>query len=133
MALTLFSLGSFGSAFVIAYTRDWKLALILSSFLPAIILVVGGGGGMVASASKKVMAAYSHAATIAEEILSSVRTAQAFGTEEKLARLYDENLMAAQKAGYRKAYALAFLLAGMFSLRYLLFGLAFCCRVRIVY
>ena len=81
---------------------------------------------MVSKASKLVMIGYGSAATVAEEVFSSVRTAQAFGTEEKLAKLYDTNLKSAQKAGYRKAFAMAFLLAGMFSLRYLLFGLAFC-------
>lgn len=90
------------------------------------MLVVLGGGRMLKSSSKAAMVGYSSAATVAEEVLSSVCTAQAFGTEEKLAKLYDSNLKSAQKAGYKKAFAMAFLLASLFSLRYLLFGLAFC-------
>ena len=81
---------------------------------------------MVAKASKGVMAGYASAATIAEEVLSSIRTAQAFGTEDKLASTYDEQLATAQVAGYRKAFALALLLASMYAVRYLLFGLGFC-------
>jgi ATP-binding cassette, subfamily B (MDR/TAP), member 1 len=81
---------------------------------------------MVGKASKGVVAGYSSAATVAQEVFSSVRTAQAFGSEEKLASLYDENLKSAQKAGYRKAVAMALLLASLFGSRYLLFGLAFC-------
>ena len=72
------------------------------------------------------MAGYSAAATVAEEVLSSIRTAQAFGTEDKLADTYDEKLATAQVAGYTKAYAIAFLMASMFACRYLLFGLGFC-------
>jgi ATP-binding cassette, subfamily B (MDR/TAP), member 1 len=90
------------------------------------IIVVGFGGRMVAKSSRMAMMSYSAAATVAEEILSSVRTAQAFGTEDKLAVLYNGNLGSAQKAGIRKAFAMAFLLASLFSLRYLLYGLAFC-------
>ena len=81
---------------------------------------------MVAKASKGVMVGYSAAATISEEVLSSVRTAQAFGTEDRLAATYDEKLAAAQIAGYKKSFALALMLASIFSVRYLLFGLGFC-------
>ena len=44
------------------------------------LLIFGIGGKMVTKLSAKVVAEYSAAATIAEEVLSSVRTAQAFGT-----------------------------------------------------
>jgi hypothetical protein len=80
----------------------------------------------VGNASKRVIAGYSSAATIAEEVLSSIRTAQAFGTEDRLAATYDKSLATAQVAGYTKAYAYAFLLASIFACRYLLFGLGFC-------
>ena len=89
-------------------------------------MIIGGGGRLVSKASKGVVEGYSSASAVAEEILSSVRTAQAFGTEEKLASLYDRNLESAQKAGYQKAFALALLLASMFSSMYLCHGLAWC-------
>jgi ATP-binding cassette, subfamily B (MDR/TAP), member 1 len=117
---------TFFSGIVIAYVRSWKLALILSSVIPVMVIIVGGGGTMVAKASKRVYASYSSAATLAQEILSSVRTAQAFGSEDKLTSLYDKNLEAAQKSGYRKALAMALVLSSIFTCRYLLFGLAFC-------
>src|SRR5271156_6385845 len=90
------------------------------------ILIFGFGGAMIAKLSQKVVAEYSAAATLAEEVLSSVRTAQAFGTEEKLAQQYDISLISAQKVGYRKAAVLAAMFAGIFTLVYLTYGLAFC-------
>ena len=81
---------------------------------------------MMAKLSAKVVAEYSSAATVAEEVLSSVRTAQAFGTEEKLARQYDQNLITAQKVGYKKAAVLACMFGVIFTLVYLAYGLAFC-------
>lgn len=124
--MSLNALGTFFSGLIIAYARSWKLALILSCILPVLFIIIGGGGRFVSKSSVKVLSGYSAAATIAEEILSSVRTAQAFGTEEKLVSLYDESLESAQKAGYRKAFALALVLASMFASVYLLNGLAFC-------
>lgn len=90
------------------------------------LLIFAGGGGMIAKLSVKVVSEYSAAATVAEEVLSSVRTAQAFGTEEKLAQQYDKSLIAAQKVGYKKAAVLACMFASIFTLVYLAYGLAFC-------
>ena len=83
---------------------------------------------MVGKASKRAMAGYAAAATVAEEVVSSVRTAQAFGTEDKLAATYDEKLATAQVSGYRKSFTLALLMASIMSIRYLTFGLGFCNR-----
>jgi ATP-binding cassette, subfamily B (MDR/TAP), member 1 len=90
------------------------------------LLIFGAGGAMVAKLSIKVVAEYSKAATVAEEVLSSIRTAQAFGTEERLAKEYDISLISAQKTGYKKAMVLALMFAGIFTLVYLSYGLAFC-------
>jgi ATP-binding cassette subfamily B (MDR/TAP) protein 1 len=90
------------------------------------LLIFGGGGGYIAKLAGRVVSEYSAAATIAEEVLSSIRTAQAFGTEEKLAKQYDTSLIAAQKVGYRKAGVIALMFAGIFTLVYLSYGLAFC-------
>jgi ATP-binding cassette, subfamily B (MDR/TAP), member 1 len=90
------------------------------------LLIFGVGGTLIAKLSAKVIAEYSAAATVAEEVLSSVRTAQAFGTEEKLAAQYDKSLINAQKVGYKKAAVLACMFAAIFTLVYLAYGLAFC-------
>jgi ATP-binding cassette, subfamily B (MDR/TAP), member 1 len=90
------------------------------------VLIFGVGGTMIAKLSAKVVAEYASAATVAEEVLSSVRTAQAFGTEEKLARQYDQSLISAQKVGYKKAAVLSCMFAAIFTLVYLAYGLAFC-------
>jgi ATP-binding cassette subfamily B (MDR/TAP) protein 1 len=72
------------------------------------------------------MKEYANASTIAEEIISSVRTAQAFGTQEKLAKLYDDNLVAAQRAGYKQQLSGAIMLSVMFFSVYAFYGLGFC-------
>jgi ATP-binding cassette subfamily B (MDR/TAP) protein 1 len=90
------------------------------------LLIFGVGGGMVAKLAAKVVAEYSAAATIAEEVLSSVRTVQAFGTEERLARQYDDSLARAQQVGFKQAAAVAVMFSLLFPLLYLANGLAFC-------
>ena len=66
------------------------------------------------------------AATMAEEIISSIRIAQAYGSESKLTKLYDDNLAQAEKLGYRQMFAVAIMIASMYCAIYAEFGLAFC-------
>src|SRR5205814_794918 len=126
IAIVILSLASFFSAFVIAFVKSWKFALILSCIVPAIIAVFGVGGGFMAKYAKLAMQEYSTASTIAEEIISSVRTAQAFGTQDKLAKLYDDNLITAQHAEYKQQFSGAMMLAVMLFSVYAFYGLGFC-------
>jgi len=120
------SLASFFSAFVIAFVKNWKFALILSCIVPTIMAVFGIAGTFIAKFSALQLKEYGAASTIAEEIISSVRTAQAFGTQEKLSKLYDDNLVAAQRVGYKLQFTGAIMLAVMFFSVYAFYGLGFC-------
>lgn len=76
--------------------------------------------------------AYAEASTLAEEIISSVRTAQAFGAQEKLSKLYDANLVAAQRAGYKQQLTGAIMIALVFWSVYAFYGLGFCTSQNII-
>jgi ATP-binding cassette, subfamily B (MDR/TAP), member 1 len=133
VAIVIQSLAAFFSAFVIAFVKNWKFALILSCIVPLILTIFGVGGGMMAKFAKLQVKEYAAASTIAEEIISSVRTAQAFGTEKKLTNLYDESLVAAQRAGYKQQLAGALTISVMFFSVYAFYGLGFCiCSVLII-
>ena len=88
--------------------------------------IFGVGGTFIAKYAQLVVKEYAAASTIVEEIISSVRTAQAFGAQTKLAALYDENLVAAQRAGYKQQLSGAIMLAFMFFSIYGSYGLGFC-------
>ena len=76
--------------------------------------------------SKKAMDRLGAAATVAEEIISSVRLAQAFGSEGQLAKLYDDNLAGAQRMGYRIAFVMAMMIATMYFVILATYALGFC-------
>jgi len=88
--------------------------------------VFGVGGTLMTKYSNLSISAYASAATLAEEIISSVRTAQAFGAMEKLSTLYDDNLVAAQRAGYKQQISGAAMISLMFLCVYSFYGLGFC-------
>jgi ATP-binding cassette subfamily B (MDR/TAP) protein 1 len=70
-------------------------------------------------------ASYAEGGSVAEEVISSIRNATAFGTQDKLARQYDKHLANAERYGFKTKFALAIMVGGMFLIIYLNYGLAF--------
>lgn len=109
VALVVNFLAAFIVGFVLAYIRSWRLALALSSILPCIAITGGIMNKMVSRSMQYVStflkqsldvmlitqlhrASLKHVAdggSLAEEVISTVRTAQAFGTQRILSDLYD--------------------------------------------
>lgn len=125
VALTLTALATFFTAFIIAFIKYWKLTLIMSSTVFAIVFVMGGGSSFIIKYNKQSLESYALGGSVAEEVISSIRNATAFGTQDKLARQYDLHLKEAEKWGLKLKMALAIMIACMFAVIYLNYGLAF--------
>jgi ATP-binding cassette subfamily B (MDR/TAP) protein 1 len=107
------------------FVKYWKLTLILTSTIFAIVVVMGGGSRFIIKFNKKSLESYALGGTIAEEVISSIRNATAFGTQDKLAKQYDKHLIEAEYWGARVKTTMACMLGGMFLIIYLNYGLAF--------
>ena len=125
VALTLNALATFITAFVIGFIKSWKLTLILSASCLAITVIIGGGSTFNVKYSNQSLQSYALGGTVAEEAISSIRNATAFGTQDKLARQYDKHLAEAEKYGYRFKSTFAIMVGGMHMVIYLNYGLAF--------
>ncbi|KAF3926092.1 hypothetical protein ABW20_dc0110077 [Dactylellina cionopaga] len=125
VSLTLYSLSTFVSAFVIAFVRSWKLTLILFSSVVAINLVLGGISPFMIKYNKLAIESYAKGGTVAEEVFSSIRNAVAFGTQGKLADQYEEYLIVAEKYGKRHKSLLGLMMGSMMMIVFLNYGLAF--------
>ncbi|KAI0789769.1 P-loop containing nucleoside triphosphate hydrolase protein [Abortiporus biennis] len=103
VALVVTFLAAFVTGFALAYARCWRLALALTSILPCIAIT---GGVMNAWISKYMQISLNHVAdggSLAEEVISTVRTAQAFGTQETLAELYDGHIKQSKSVDMKSA------------------------------
>lgn len=125
VGLTLTAFSTFISAFVIAFIKYWKLTLIMSSTVFSIVSVMAGGSAFIVRYNKQSLEAYALGGSIAEEVVSSIRNATAFSTQDKLARQYDEHLKEAEKWGLKLKISLAIMIAAMMGIIYLNYGLAF--------
>ena len=103
LAFVVQALSLFFSAFVVAIAKQWKLALITMSIVPAIFIVTGVCIAIDAVQESRIIKIYSRAAVLAQEAISSIRTVHAFWAQEKMAQSYNEYLEQAHKEGKKKS------------------------------
>ena len=125
VGLTLTAISTFVTAFVIAFVKYWKLTLILGSSVFAIVSIMAAGSTFIIKYNKQSLESYALGGTVAEEVISSIRNATAFGTQDKLARQYDDHLKEAEKWGLKLKVTLAIMIGGMMGIIYLNYALSF--------
>ncbi|KAH8674490.1 ATP-binding cassette, subfamily B, member 1 [Tricladium varicosporioides] len=125
VALAMTSVATFLIAFIIGFTRSWKLTLICSCTVWAIVAVMGYGSKLSIEYKKKSLDSSADSGSFAEEVFSSVRNATAFGTQDKLAKQHHSYLGIEEHWGFRFRAALGVMIGILYSLLYLNYGLAF--------
>ncbi|KAH6653974.1 ABC transporter [Truncatella angustata] len=125
VGLTITAVSTFISAFVIGFVEYWKLTLILMSTVFAIVLVMGTASQFMIKYNKHSIEAYAMGGTVADEVISSIRNAVAFGTQDRLAKQYDAHLIRAEKYGFKTKSTIGCMVAGMMLIVYLNYGLSF--------
>lgn len=125
VGLTLTAVATFITAYVIGYIKYWKLTLILTSTIVAIFFTMGAMGRTIVKWNKQSLASYAEGGTVAEEVISSIRNATAFGTQDKLARQYDTHLVKAEAAGFRMKSIQGSMIGFLMCYVYLTYALTF--------
>uniref|UniRef100_A0A8C0G035 p-glycoprotein n=1 Tax=Chelonoidis abingdonii TaxID=106734 RepID=A0A8C0G035_CHEAB len=88
---------TFLTGIVIGFVYGWKLTLVILSVSPLL------AAAFLASFTTKELSAYARAGSVAEEILTSIRTVVAFNGQMKALAKYDVNLENARKVGVKKS------------------------------
>ncbi|KAJ7549945.1 hypothetical protein O6H91_07G075600 [Diphasiastrum complanatum] len=89
---------TFLGGFAVAFSKGWKLTLIMLSTMP---LTVAAGGIMsvvISKMSSKGQVAYAEAGSIVEQIVGAIRTVASFTGEKRAVDAYDKALKKAYKA-----------------------------------
>ncbi|KAI0361184.1 multidrug resistance protein 1 [Trametes cingulata] len=92
VALSMNWISAFVSGYVVAYVRSWRLALAMSSILPCTIIATALFGGVISKYAMTSLQYGAEGGSLAEEVISTVRTAQAFGIQRVLSDLYNQHV-----------------------------------------
>lgn len=89
----------FSASLVNAFIHGWELTLVILAAMPVLMIATAIIAGSQTALTEKELAAYGKAGSIAEEVLSSIRTVVAFGGQKKEVDRYEGKLVYARKAG----------------------------------
>uniref|UniRef100_A0AC34RQC6 ABC transmembrane type-1 domain-containing protein n=1 Tax=Panagrolaimus sp. JU765 TaxID=591449 RepID=A0AC34RQC6_9BILA len=95
-------IGQFFTGYIIGFTYDWKMTLILIGFAPFIIISGLFMAKFMESASQAESKGYAKAGAIAEQALGSIRTVVAFNGVQYECDRYDLALNGCKKSGIKK-------------------------------
>lgn len=97
-------LATFVVGFILAFVYSWKLSLVVVAFGP--LLGVSGAmfAKMTADSTQDGLGAYGGAGTVANEVVSLMKTVHAFGGQNEEARRYDKQLDKAYGSGVKKGF-----------------------------
>ncbi|XP_057789931.1 ABC transporter B family member 11-like isoform X3 [Salvia miltiorrhiza] len=95
-------LSSFVGGFVIAFARGWLLTLVLLSVIPVLVVAAAFMTIVMARLTSRGQTAYSEAALLVEQTISSIRTVASFTGERRAVDRYEKSLHKAYKAGVQE-------------------------------
>ncbi|GAB5575717.1 bile salt export pump isoform X1 [Prionailurus iriomotensis] len=113
------------SGFLLGFYQGWKLTLVIISVSPLIGIGAGIIGLSLSKFTEYELKAYAKAGSVADEVISSMRTVAAFGGEKKEVERYEKNLVFAQRWGIRKGIVMGFFTGFMWCLIFFCYALAF--------
>lgn len=125
VAIFINLVSSFTTSIIISFIYGWKLTLVVLSCAPVIVIATAVVAKVQSSLSALELAAYGQAGTVAEEVLSSIRTVVAFNGEQKEVERYTEKLEPAEKTGIRRGLWSGVGGGVMWLIIYLSYALAF--------
>lgn len=125
VALTVSYLSSFVAGYVVAYVRSWRLALAMTSILPCTIIATSLFGKFIAKYAMTSLQYGAESGSLAEEVISTVRTAQAFGIQSVLSNLYDGHVQKSRVVEIQTAMWSGAYLSFWTFLMYAAYALAF--------
>ncbi|KAL7948203.1 hypothetical protein V8C42DRAFT_342262 [Trichoderma barbatum] len=115
----------FLTAYIVAFIKNWRLAAMLLSLIPAFFLMAGLGSAFTAKYTSAMSDAIGSASSIAQETLSNIAVVQAFGAGPRLEAKFSSQMMNAQKKGIKKALAAAVQAGALYFIAYAANALSF--------
>ncbi|XP_027629646.1 bile salt export pump isoform X3 [Tupaia chinensis] len=125
MALFIQRMTSTVCGFLLGFYRGWKLTLVIISVSPLIGIGAAIIGLSVSKFTDYELKAYAKAGSVADEVISSMRTVAAFGGEKRETERYEKNLVYAQRWGIRKGIVMGFFTGYVWCIIFCCYALAF--------
>lgn len=125
VGICLSSLSFFVTAYIVAFIKNWRLASMLLSLIPAYFIMSLVGSYFIEKYSGIMSDHAAAAASVASEALSNLVVVQAFSANKRLENRFAGALEASKKEGIKKATAVGIQSGFLYFIAYAANGLAF--------
>ncbi|KAK4725827.1 hypothetical protein R3W88_030744 [Solanum pinnatisectum] len=117
-------LATFLGGLVIAFIKGWRLALVLSSSIPPLVLSSAVLTILLVKLASRAQTAYSEAATVVEQTISSIRTVASYTGERRAISEYYNSLNKAYYSGVQEGLVSGLSMGVFFFVFYSSYALA---------
>ncbi len=124
VGLIFFGLAGFLSAIVVSLVKDWRLGLVLLCVPIIILLSMGFMGASLKRFQEKSNLEYANTGNFAEEVISSIKNAVAYGSQARFHKQYEKLLASPEKADLKAKFTMGLLMATITATINLGYGLA---------
>ncbi|KAF8394745.1 hypothetical protein HHK36_020962 [Tetracentron sinense] len=111
-------ISTFVGGFIIAFIKGWLLTLVMLSSIPPLVISGAAMAIVISKMASRGQTAYSHAATVVEQTIGSIRTVASFTGEKQAISKYNKSLTSAYKSGVHEGLAAGF---GLGSVMFIIF------------
>uniref|UniRef100_A0A7S1NMY1 Bile salt export pump n=1 Tax=Eutreptiella gymnastica TaxID=73025 RepID=A0A7S1NMY1_9EUGL len=118
-------LATFLLSYIFAFWQSWRLTLCLLGAVPFIAICGAVTGKLLADVTTTAQNEYAHAGGIAQEVLSSIRTVQAFSGMGRECERYAESVGRVQKFGLKKSLYMGLSIGMTYMVMFASYALAF--------
>ncbi|KAJ5651775.1 P-loop containing nucleoside triphosphate hydrolase protein [Penicillium longicatenatum] len=125
VGIVLSAIAFFVTAYIVAFIKDWRLACMLLSLIPAYMLMSFVGSHYIEKYSVLMSDHAASAASIASEALSNTVVVQAFGANTRLEEKFSKALKLSEGEGLKKALVVGIQSGVLYFVAYGANGLAF--------
>ncbi|KAF8373262.1 pgp-1 [Pristionchus pacificus] len=133
MGLAMQCLAQFIAGFIIAFTHDWRLTLIMLAIVPIQVACGFTIAWIVSTFMHAEALKYAKAGSVAEEVISSIRTVVAFNGLERECKRYDSALKEARALGIRRCIYIGLSFGAMGMTNFIGIAIAYYFGVGFVY
>ncbi|KAI6035808.1 P-loop containing nucleoside triphosphate hydrolase protein [Pisolithus marmoratus] len=123
--LVVNSLSAFFTGFILAYCQSWRLALAITSIVPCIGLTSAVIYRFLTKHTQVTLQYVAESSTIAGEVISTIRTAQAFGSQRVLCSLFNKKIDSIRSTNTKSAIWYGCGMGVFFFVMYSAYALAF--------
>ncbi|KAG2198260.1 hypothetical protein INT47_004344 [Mucor saturninus] len=104
----------------VAFSKGWRLAIVMTAVTPAIALTGGVMGILVTKYTMEAQNAYADAGSVSEQVFAGIRTVYSFSLQDRFSTRYDDKLDKAMKSGMKRGIILG---CGLGTFMFMLFGM----------